>query len=212
VGKLQWSQLKRVLCVGAHSDDIEIGMGGTLLTLCRQVPDLEVSWVVFSGPGERADEARRSALDFLAGLKSTKVQVGPFRVSYFPSDWTQIKEWFEEVRTGFEPDVVFTHFRQDLHQDHRLLGELTWNTFRRHLVLEYEIPKYDGDLGAPNVFHPVSEEMAREKVRLLKKHFQTQANKHWFTDDLFLSLMRIRGMECASPYAEAFYGRKLVIG
>jgi LmbE family N-acetylglucosaminyl deacetylase len=212
VGKLQWSQLKRVLCVGAHSDDIEIGMGGTLLTLCRQVPDLEVSWVVFSGPGERADEARRSAEDFLSGLKKSEIRVGPFRVSYFPSDWTQIKEWFEEVRSGFEPDVVFTHFRQDLHQDHRLLGELTWNTFRRHLVLEYEIPKYDGDLGAPNVFFPVSEEMAREKVRLLNKHFLTQANKHWFTDDLFLSLMRIRGMECASPYAEAFYGRKLVIG
>ena len=132
-------------------------------------------------------------------------------MSYFPSDWAQVKDWFEEVRREFDPDVVFTHYREDRHQDHRVLGELAWNTFRNHLVLEYEIPKYDGDLGAPNVFVPLSDELSLEKVRLVTKHFQTQANKHWFSDDLFLALMRIRGMECTSRYAEAFYGRKLVI-
>jgi LmbE family N-acetylglucosaminyl deacetylase len=211
MAKIQWSGLKKILCVGAHSDDIEIGMGGTLLELIRKIPDLEICWVVFSGPGPRADEARRSAEDFLAGVKTKHVKVGPFRVSYFPSQWAEIKDWFEGVKAEFEPDLVFTHYREDRHQDHRVLGELAWNTFRNHLVLEYEIPKYDGDLGTPNVFVPVSDEVSLEKVRLLTKHFQTQANKHWFSDDLFLSLMRIRGVECASRYAEAFYGRKLVI-
>jgi LmbE family N-acetylglucosaminyl deacetylase len=208
---IQWAGLKKILCVGAHSDDIEIGMGGTLLKLIRQFPDVEICWVVFSGPGTRADEARRSAEDFLAGVKNKRIKVGPFRVSYFPSEWAQVKDWFEEVRREFDPDVVFTHYREDRHQDHRVLGELAWNTFRNHLVLEYEIPKYDGDLGAPNVFVPLSDEVSLEKVRLVTKHFQTQANKHWFSDDLFLALMRIRGMECTSRYAEAFYGRKLVI-
>jgi LmbE family N-acetylglucosaminyl deacetylase len=211
MAKIQWAGLKKILCVGAHSDDIEIGMGGTLLKLIRQTPDLEVCWVVFSGPGTRADEARRSAEDFLAGVKNKHIKVGPFRVSYFPNEWAKVKDWFEEVKSEFDPEVVFTHYREDRHQDHRVLGELAWNTFRNHLVLEYEIPKYDGDLGAPNVFVPLADEVSLEKVRLVTKHFQTQANKHWFSDDLFLALMRIRGMECTSRYAEAFYGRKVVI-
>jgi LmbE family N-acetylglucosaminyl deacetylase len=204
--------LRRILCLGAHSDDIEIGVGGTLLKLAKQSSDLEIWWVVFSAPGLRAEEARRSANEFLSGVPNQQVRIGSFRESYFPSEWPSIKDWFEEIKAKFDPELVFTHYRDDRHQDHRVLSDLAWNTFRNHLILEYEIPKYDGDLGRPNLFMPLSEELGDRKVELLLKHFQTQATKHWFTRNTFEAMHRIRGIECASATgrAEAFYCRKLV--
>jgi LmbE family N-acetylglucosaminyl deacetylase len=204
---------RRVLCLGAHSDDIEIGAGGTLLKLAEQAGDLEICWVVFSAPGIRADEARSSANDFLNGIARKQVKIGSFRESYFPSEWPSIKEWFEEIKASFVPDIVFTHYRDDRHQDHRVLSDLAWNTFRDHLILEYEIFKYDGDLGHPNLFIPLSEQVSDRKIGLLMKHFKTQSTKHWFTADTFQAVHRIRGIECVSPTgrAEAFYCRKMVV-
>ena len=206
--------VRRILCLGAHSDDIEIGVGGTLLKLAGQVPDLEICWVVFSAPGSRAEEARRSADEFLSGLARKQVKIGSFRESYFPSEWPAIKDWFEKIRAEFDPEIVFTHYRDDRHQDHRVLSDLAWNTFRNHLILEYEILKYDGDLGRPNIFVPLSEQLCTRKIELLLKHFKTQSSKHWFTGDTFEAMHRIRGIECASPTgrAEAFYCRKLILG
>jgi LmbE family N-acetylglucosaminyl deacetylase len=205
--------VRRILCLGAHSDDIEIGAGGTLLKLAAQCSDLEIWWVVFSAPGVRAEEARRSADEFLASVSEKQIKIGSFRESFFPSEWPAIKEWFEEIKAEFQPEVVFTHYRDDRHQDHRVLSDLAWNTFRSHLILEYEILKYDGDLGQPNVFVPLSEELCACKVELLLKHFKTQSTKYWFTSDTFEAMHRIRGVECASVSgrAEAFYCRKLVL-
>jgi LmbE family N-acetylglucosaminyl deacetylase len=203
--------VRRVLCIGAHSDDIEIGTGATLLKLASENPDLEIWWVVFSAPGPRAEEAQQSANDFLAGVAHKQIKIGSFRESYFPSDWVSIKDWFEEIKSLFDPDVVFTHYRDDRHQDHRVLSELAWNTFRNHLILEFEILKYDGDLGSPNVFVPLSEQLCTRKIELLMKHFKTQSTKHWFTRDSFEAVHRIRGIECGSTRAEAFYCRKLVL-
>jgi LmbE family N-acetylglucosaminyl deacetylase len=205
--------VSRVLCLGAHSDDIEIGAGGTLLKLTEQAPDLEIRWVVFSAPGLRTDEARSSADEFLSGVTRKQVKIGSFRESYFPSEWPSIKEWFEEIKATFIPDVVFTHYRDDRHQDHRVLSDLAWNTFRDHLILEYEILKYDGDLGQPNLFVPLPEQLCDRKIDLLMKHFKTQSAKHWFTSDTFEAMHRVRGIECASPTgrAEAFYCRKIVL-
>jgi LmbE family N-acetylglucosaminyl deacetylase len=207
------TSVRRILCLGAHSDDIEIGLGGTLLELLQRRSNLEVWWAVFSATGERAKEAQASANDFLSGASHREIRVASFRESYFPSEWPAIKDWFEEIKVGIDPDIVFTHYRNDRHQDHRVLSDLAWNTFRNHLILEYEIVKYDGDLGQPNIFIPLSEETARRKVDLLLKHFQTQSTKHWFTRDTFDAIHRIRGIECASATgrAEAFYCRKLVM-
>jgi LmbE family N-acetylglucosaminyl deacetylase len=207
-------KVRRILCLGAHADDIEIGAGGTLLKLAREVPNLEIWWIVFSAPGPRADEARESAAEFLNGVERREVRIGSFRESYFPSEWPLIKEWYEEIKANFNPDVVFTHYRDDRHQDHRVLSDLAWNTFRNHLILEYEILKYDGDLGRPNVFIPLSEQLGNLKTEWLLKHFKTQSTKHWFTSDTFKAMLRIRGIECASTtgVAEAFYCRKLVLG
>jgi LmbE family N-acetylglucosaminyl deacetylase len=166
-----FKSVRRVLALGAHSDDIEIGLGGTLLQTIQSVKDLEVWWVVFSTPGPRSDEALASAEEYLAGVKWRKIRLGSFRESYFPTEWAGIKDWFEEIRSEFEPDLVFTHYRNDRHQDHRVLSDLAWNTFRNHLILEYEILKYDGDLGSPNLFVPLSEEAGALKVTLLMKHF-----------------------------------------
>jgi LmbE family N-acetylglucosaminyl deacetylase len=201
----------RVLAFGCHADDIELGCGGTLLRIAQAAPGIEVRWVVLCAQGERADEARASAADLLNGA-TAEIVVHEFRDGYLPYLGAAVKESVEATK-DFEPDVIFTHQRHDLHQDHRLVSELTWNTFRDHLVLEYEIPKYDGDLGTPNVFVPLEEETCRRKVEVLMRHFASQRGKHWFTEDLFLGLMRLRGMESgsASPYAEAFYGRKLVL-
>jgi LmbE family N-acetylglucosaminyl deacetylase len=206
--------VRRMLCLGAHSDDIEIGVGGTVLKLAGEVADLEICWVVFSAPGARAEEARRSADEFLTSVARKQVRIGSFRESYFPSEWSTIKEWFEEIKANFHPDIVFTHYRDDRHQDHRVLSDLAWNTFRNHLILEYEILKYDGDLGRPNLFIPLSEQLCARKVELLLKHFKTQTAKHWFTGDSFEAMHRIRGIECASATgrAEAFFCRKIVVG
>ena len=205
--------LRRVLCLGAHSDDIEIGLGGTMLELAAKRSDLEIWWVVFSAQGPRAEEARESANDFLSGVTNHQIRIGSFRESYFPSEWPSIKDWYEEIRLKFDPEIVFTHYRNDRHQDHRVLSDLAWNTFRNHLILEYEILKYDGDLGQPNLFIPLSEQLASRKVDLLLKHFRTQSTKHWFTRDTFEAMHRIRGIECAATTgrAEAFYCRKLVL-
>jgi LmbE family N-acetylglucosaminyl deacetylase len=205
--------VKRLLCLGAHSDDIEIGAGAAILRLIRENPGLEIHWAVFTAKGVRASEARNSAADFLAGVRKRKVHVGRFRESFFPADWTGIKEALEKIKRSFEPDLVLTHYRDDRHQDHRVLSDLAWNTFRNHLVLEFEIPKFDGDLGIPNVFIPVTRADCDRKIATLLRRFKSQATRHWFTDDTFRALLRLRGIESASPtgYAEAFYGRKIVI-
>lgn len=205
--ELGGGQHLRVLAIGSHADDIEIGCGGTLLQLAQSVAELDLHWVVLSASGERADEARSSAAAFGA-----EVDVQGFRDAFFRYG-EEVKEFFEELKGRVEPDLVLTHHDADLHQDHRLVAELTWNTFRDHLILEYEIPKYDGDLGSPNVFVHLDEATARRKVELLLESFPSQQQKRWFTQDLFLGLMRLRGMESNSPsgHAEGFYARKLVI-
>jgi LmbE family N-acetylglucosaminyl deacetylase len=164
VFQLPLDGIGRVLCLGAHSDDIEIGAGATLLQLVNAGRDLEIYWIVFSAPGERADEARASADEYLRIVRSKQVIIGSFRESYFPSEWPAIKEWFEDIKAKFEPDLILTHCRDDRHQDHRVLSDLAWNTFRNHLILEYEILKYDGDLGRPNVFVPLSEQIALKRL------------------------------------------------
>jgi LmbE family N-acetylglucosaminyl deacetylase len=207
---LSLERARRILCLGAHSDDIEIGCGGTLLTLGQRYPKLEIQWVVFSGEGARTREARQSAQRFLKSFAASKIVVKNFKGSFFPYQGAAIKSYFEELKS-FEPDLVFTHYRNDRHQDHRVLSDFAWNTFRNHAILEYEIPKYDGDLGIPNVFVPLDDKVVRAKTELVCKAFQTQRNKHWFSEDTFLSLMRLRGIECAAKYAEAFHGRKIVV-
>lgn len=204
------SGVEHVLAIGCHADDIEIGCGGTLLALTHAHPGLHVSWVVLAASGRRAEEAQASATAFLAGSATSDIRIFEFRESLFPYMGGEIKEAFEDLKE-LAPDLIFTHTRHDLHQDHRLACELTWNTFRDHLVLEYEIPKYDGDLGAPNVFVPLEESLVDMKVGLLGEHFPSQARKHWFDEELFRSLMRLRGMECAVRYAEGFVCRKLAL-
>lgn len=200
--------IRRVLAVGCHADDIEIGCGATLLAVTRAQPEVAVTWVVLAAAGERADEARAGAEAFLVEAGSTDVLVHDFRDGFLPYSGGAVKDAFESLKP-VDPDLVFTHARADLHQDHRLACELTWNTFRDHLVLEYEIPKYDGDLGTPNVFVPLSEEQVDEKLRLIRDTYGSQAGKHWFDDELFRSLLRLRGMEAATRYAEAFTCPKL---
>lgn len=202
-----------VLCLGAHSDDIEIGLGGTLLGLIEKGVALDVFWCVFSGSGPREEEARASAADFLAGAAAQAVEVMSFRDGFFPQQAEAIKTWFENLKGRLSPDVIFTHNRQDAHQDHREINRLTWNTFRDHLILEYEIPKWDGDLGQPNFYVHLSEAVMTRKARLLMKHFGTQRSKHWFDEETFRGLARLRGMESRAPerYAEAFFARKIAI-
>jgi LmbE family N-acetylglucosaminyl deacetylase len=199
------------LCLGAHSDDIEIGCGGTILRLLEAVPFAQFHWIVFSANRVRRAEAIRSAKLFLKGSASPKITVHSYRDGFFPYQGETIKREFERLRKRIDPDVIFTHYRRDLHQDHRLLNELTWNTFRNHLVFEYEIPKYDGDLGNPNVFVALDESACKRKAEFLDQAFQTQRGKHWFSEGTFLALMRLRGVEASSPtkFAEAFYGRKI---
>lgn len=203
---------KRILALGAHADDIEIGCGGTLLRLAEERPDLEVLWVVMAATEERAREAERSAAAFLRGFAKSRVVVKRHRDGFLPYSGAAVKEDFEAVKREFTPDVVFTHQLQDRHQDHKLVAELTWNTWRNHLVLEYEIPKYDGDFGSPSVFAPLSAATVDRKIALVLEHFGSQAGKHWLTPDLIRSVARIRGMECVAPeaLAEAFYCRKAV--
>jgi LmbE family N-acetylglucosaminyl deacetylase len=201
-----------VLCLGAHSDDIEIGCGGTLLSLKAAFARLRFHWIVFSATGARENEAAKAAELFTAG-HGKSVILKSHRDGFFPQDTSAIKEFFEETKARVSPDIIFTHWHADAHQDHRVISELTWNTFRNHLILEYEIPKYDGDMGRPSVFVPLAPEHYEAKVNYLFDAFRSQAGKHWFARETFLGLMRLRGMEANSPthYAEAFYARKIVI-
>jgi LmbE family N-acetylglucosaminyl deacetylase len=202
----------QILCLGAHSDDIEIGCGGTILRLAEQYPGCEFQWVVFSATGVRHDEARRAAAMF-AGTGLREPLLEAFPDGFLPFVGADVKAVFERLKQSVSPDLIFTHNRKDAHQDHRLVAELTWNTFRDHLILEYEIPKYDGDLGQPSVFVPLPAEVCQRKVRHIIDAFQSQHPKRWFREDTFLSLMRLRGMECNAPsnYAEAFYCHKIVL-
>ena len=201
----------RVLFLGAHSDDIEIGCGGTALSLAGSGQPAQVTWVVFSGNERRAAEARVSAARFLAGVPSAQVTIHQFRDGYFPVEADRIKDSFEELKSIGVPDIIFTHTRDDRHQDHRIISDLTWNTFRESLILEYEIPKYDGDLGRPNAFVPLSEAQLARKVDLLIECFGSQRSKSWFSADTFRGLARIRGIEApfGTGYAEAFVARKV---
>ncbi len=203
----------RILCLGCHADDIEIGCGGTVLRLLQEHPDSVVSWVVFSAIGDRALEAEQAAFRFVDRARLHGPFLKTFRDGFMPFAGTEIKATFEELKKTVSPDVIFTHYRGDAHQDHRLIAEMTWNTFRDHLILEYEIPKYDGDMGRPSLFMPLSMDVCEKKVGLIVDTFRTQASKHWFCPETFMSLMRLRGMECNAPsgYAEAFYVRKLVL-
>jgi len=202
-----------VLCLGAHSDDIEIGAGATLLSMMDRGVRLNVHWCVLSGAGEREQEARASAADFLSEAASAQIEVMPFRDGFFPEQGEKIKSWFEELKGRVDPDLILTHRSDDAHQDHRQLCRLAWNTFRDHCILEYEIPKWDGDMGQPNIYVPVSAGTLRRKVDLLNLHFGSQRSKQWFDSETFFGLARLRGMECRAPerYAEAFWARKLTL-
>jgi LmbE family N-acetylglucosaminyl deacetylase len=201
-----------VLCLGAHCDDIEIGCGGTLIELSRRHPQARFVWAVFAGDEVREQETRAAAAALLAGASVT-VEVHRFRESFFPYVGSQIKDAFESLRSRVTPDLVLTHHLSDRHQDHRMLAELTWNTFRSHAILEYEIPKYEGDLGQPQVYCPLAAESAELKIRTLLECFPSQRGRQWFDAELFRGLLRLRGIECNSPsrYAEAFHARKIVI-
>jgi len=202
-----------ILFLGAHCDDVEIGCGATLLRLIEDYPDADFQWVIFSSDEKRAAETRRAAGMLMGGAARTKVTIKTFRNAFFPYIGVELKEFFEEIKRSVSPDVVFTHHRMDRHQDHRTLSDLTWNTFRSHLIVEYEIPKYDGDLGQPNLYVPVTKAMMEKKIETLMACYATQANHQWFTPDTFSGLMRIRGIECDSPtgYAEAFHARKMIV-
>jgi LmbE family N-acetylglucosaminyl deacetylase len=202
-----------VLCLGAHSDDIEIGAGATLLSLIARGVRLNVRWCVLSGAVERGSEAKASAAEFLSGAASVQLEIMPFRDGFFPEQGQAIKSWFEELKKRVSPDIIFTHRRDDAHQDHRQVCQLTWNTFRDHCILEYEIPKWDGDMGQPNLYVPVSASLLQRKIDLLISHFGSQRSKQWFDPETFFGLARLRGMECRAPerYAEAFFARKLAV-
>lgn len=203
----------RVLCLGAHSDDIEIGCAGTLLRWLHEYERLDVTWAVMSAAGQRGDESQRSAQALLNGAASVDIVLGDFEDAHMPADFRRAKSFIGELRDKGEVNIVLTHSLDDRHQDHRLIAELTWQTWREHLVLEYEIPKYEGDLGRPNVFVPISREVATRKVEHLLRHFGTQRSKEWFSEETFLGLMRLRGIECRSRsgLAEAFCARKTIL-
>jgi LmbE family N-acetylglucosaminyl deacetylase len=202
-----------ILCLGAHSDDLEIGCSGTMIRLLREVPVEHVTWVVFSAQGERGREAQRGARRVLGRHRDARIVCGSFRDGFFPYTAVEIKEFFESLKHQVTPDLIFTHHRDDRHQDHRLVSELTYNTFRDHLIVEYEIFKIDGDIGNPNMYVPLPPSVVRRKTDLLSATFGSQRDKRWFTEDAFRALLRLRGIEAGAPsgYAEAFYARKLVL-
>ncbi len=212
VSILQGAGPLRVLALGAHCDDIEIGCGGTFLRLATERRGLEVRWVAFCSTPARAQEGRASAAAFLEGAADAGVTIHDHRDGFLPDSWAAVKDRLEAIKQAFAPDVIFTHYRSDLHQDHRVVSELTWNTWRDHLILEYEIPKFDGDLGIPNFFAPLRRPTLERKIALLVQHSPRQREKAWFAPELFRALPRIRGMECAAPegLAEAFHCRKAV--
>jgi LmbE family N-acetylglucosaminyl deacetylase len=204
--------IQNILCLGAHSDDIEIGCGGTVLKLAEQYPDIRFKWVVFSASGERASESSKSAQLFLHNVKHKDIVIKNFKDGFFPYSGNEIKEYFELLKYEFSPDIILTHYGSDLHQDHRMISDLTWNTFRNHLILEYETIKYDGDVGKPNFFVDLNYSECDKKIKYLLESFHTQKSKHWFTEDSFLSILRLRGIEANAKgkYAEAYYCRKIV--
>jgi LmbE family N-acetylglucosaminyl deacetylase len=203
--------IRSILCLGAHADDLEIGCGGTILEILTRRPGIDVHWVVFSANDIRAQEAQASAEHFLAAAGRKRIALQDYRDTYFPAAYESIKQYFEEIKRDVAPDLVFTHRREDLHQDHRLIADLTWCAFRDHVILEYEIPKYEGDLGAPNFFVPLEEAVCRRKIEAILASFPSQQDKQWFSADTYWALLRLRGLECHSPsrYAEAFHCRKL---
>ena len=210
----QVSKKLTVLCMGAHCDDIPIGCGGAILKLSREYQRLDVSWVVFSSTEIREKEEQIAADRFLANVQHKRIIIRRWRDGFLPQVWGEVKDFVESIKDLVEPDLIFTHHERDRHQDHRLISELTWNTFRNHLILEYEIPKYDGDFGSPNVFIPLSDEACNEKVSGILDSYRSQKDRQWFTENLFLSTARIRGMESGGKlkYAEGFYARKIVLG
>jgi LmbE family N-acetylglucosaminyl deacetylase len=204
-----WPEPLRILCLGAHSDDIEIGCAGTLLSLANRHVE-HVSWIVFSGTGDRGEEARHAAEQIL--VWPNDVEVLEFKDGYFPFHGERIKDCFEGLKGRVDPNLIFTHSLTDRHQDHRLIAELTWNTFRDHLILEFEVPKYEGDLLQPNLYQPLDGDVVERKLELLMSAFPSQSSRNWFRRDTFSGLMRLRGIECTANYAEAFLCRKLVLG
>jgi len=202
----------RVLCLGAHPDDIEIGCGGTILKLINEFPGAQFYWVVFSGNQNRTKEAFKSATSFLTKVESKQILIQDFRESYFPFVGATIKDYFEKLKSEYSPDLILTHTVNDAHQDHRVLADLTWNTFRDHFIMEYEIPKYDGDLHTPNLYIHLEETIVKMKLKLICDLFKSQTGRHWFSEETFRSILRIRGIESnsSSKYAEAFHCRKMV--
>jgi LmbE family N-acetylglucosaminyl deacetylase len=200
-----------ILLLGAHCDDIEIGCGSTLLKILDLYPVNQVKWVIFTSNETRKKEAEKSASLFLEGVKNKEILIKDYRDGFLPAIMTEVKDYFETLKKSFNPDIIFTHYRDDMHQDHRLVNQLTWNTFRNHTILEYEIPKYDGDLGTPNFFVNVENKYVDRKIEILLNSFESQASKHWFDRETFTALMRIRAMESANAgkYTEAFYARKI---
>lgn len=202
----------QILCLGAHSDDIEIGCGGTLFKWLQEYENLSFYWVVFSADKTREKEALESANSLLKSAKNKNIVIHRYQENYFPYIGGEIKNYFDKLKRIISPDIIFTHYRNDLHQDHRLISELTWNTFRDHFILEYEIPKYDGDLAIPNFFVHLTEFLCRNKIEHLQIYFKSQLNKHWFSPESLKAILRIRGVESNAPerFAEAFYCRKIV--
>jgi len=205
--------VRSILCIGAHCDDIEIGCGGTLLRLLDRDDPPAVTWVVLSSNAERRAEGLASANNVLARARQKEIVIGELRDGYLPYLGEAVKDFFEALKPRVSPDLIFTHYRDDRHQDHRLACELTWNTFRDHAILEYEVPKFDGDFGAPNLFVPLDEDVCDRKIRNVMDHFRSQQDRRWFTPDVFRAVLRLRGMEANAPsgYAEAFYARKLIL-
>ncbi len=202
-----------ILFLGAHCDDIEIGCGGTILRLRESMPEAEIRWLILSSNEVRRREAMESADRFLGERPPDSIRIEAFRDGYLPYSGAQVKDVFEDVKRDVSPDLIFTHYRHDLHQDHRLVNELTWNTWRNHMILEYEIPKYDGDLGQPNVFVAISPEQVERKIKTVLEVFGSQTSKDWFDADTLSAILRLRGVESNAPerHAEAFYARKLVL-
>jgi len=199
-----------ILCLGAHCDDIEIGVGGTILKILEENKIGEFNWIVFTSDNTRKKEADISAHHFLKNIHSKNISINEYRDGFLNADYIKIKEYFEQLKGDIEPDLIFTHYRNDRHQDHRFVSDLTWNTWRNHLILEYEIPKYDGDLGNPNIYVPLKEKILTKKNKILLENFVSQRGKHWFSEETFTTLPRLRGIECATKFAEAFYARKLI--
>jgi len=206
-----FDDIRSILCLGAHADDLEIGCGGTLLKILANHPGIDVHWVVFSASESRAHEATASAERFMELSGQKQVTLRDYRDSFFPAFYGSIKEYFEQIKDEVRPDLIFTHRREDMHQDHRVIAELTWCAYRDHLILEYEIPKYEGDLGTPNFFVPLEESVCRHKIKTIMECFKSQREKRWFSADTYWALLRLRGLECNSPtrFAEAFYCRKM---